>query len=132
MNIAKIIQSLSKSFFATLCLFSILFFPIMAEDAAKKNEKKSELTSDASKYYDQAKKFYDQKKYNDAFPLMYKAAEMGHSDAQMHVGKMYYNGWGVGHSHEKGKEWHQKAANQGNKESIQKIYNMEHRSGSAH
>jgi len=125
----------------SLTALSLLSIPLFANQNRTDNadnkgaEKKSDIadaSAEAGKYYEQGKKLYDQRNYKEAFPLLLKAAEMGHSDAQMHVGKMYYNGWGVGHSHEKGKEWHQKAAKQGNKESIQKLYNMEHKSGSAH
>jgi hypothetical protein len=115
--------------------FTALFLitlPLLAEEKAEHKAANKADATEAAKYYEQGKKLYDQKNYKEAFPLMLKSAEMGHSDAQMHVGKMYYNGWGVGHSHEKGKEWHQKAAKQGNKESIQKLYNMEHKTGSAH
>ena len=76
--------------------------------------------------YAKAKALYDQKKYAEAFPLMEQAAKMGHSDAQMHLGKMYFNGWGVKHSHETAKIWHEKAAAQGNQESINKLKNFRH------
>lgn len=88
---------------------------------AKPPENKS-----ADELYLQGKELYDQKKYDEAFPYLLKAAQMGHSDAQMHVGKMYYNGWGVKHDHKKGEEWHKKAAAQGNAESIQKLKKMKH------
>jgi len=82
--------------------------------------------SPAEESYQQGKALYDKKEYDKAFPFMLKAAEAGHSDAQMHVGKMYYNGWGVKHSHAKGLEWHKKAAAQGNKESQAKLKKMDH------
>lgn len=107
---------------------SLILIAFSASFAQKNTDSKKNSTAE----YEQGKKLYDEKKYNEAFPLLLKAAEAGHSDAQMHVGKMYYNGWGVAHSHEKGRAWHEKAARQGNKESIQKIYNMDHRSGPAH
>jgi len=72
-------------------------------------------------FYKKGKLLYDQKKYSEAFPFLERAAKMGHSDAQMHLGKMYYNGWGVKHNHKLAEEWHKKAAAQGNKESIEKL-----------
>ncbi len=76
--------------------------------------------------YAKGKELYDQKKYKEAYPYLKKAAEAGHSDAQMHLGKMYYNGWGVTHNHETGRMWHEKAAAQGNEESKRKLENMDH------
>lgn len=57
---------------------------------------------------------------------MTAAAERGNAEAQMHLGKMYFNGWGVPHDHAKAIEWHKKAAARGNQESIQKLKKMEH------
>lgn len=129
-------KKLHRIFTVFLTTLFLLTIPLLAENKPEKKTEKQTNTkkesADAAKTYEQGKKLYDEKNYKEAFPLLLKAAEMGHSDAQMHVGKMYYNGWGVGHSHEKGKEWHQKAAKQGNRESIQKLDNMEHKTGSAH
>ena len=122
-------KNINRIFKICFTVFFLTSIPVFAENKASE---KSNSSQEATTFYEKGKKLYDEKNYKDAFPLILKAAEMGHSDAQMHVGKMYYNGWGVGHSHEKGKEWHQKAAKQGNKESIQKLYNMEHHTGSAH
>ncbi|MES0488461.1 MAG: hypothetical protein ABUK01_00610 [Leptospirales bacterium] len=75
--------------------------------------------------YSKGKALYDQKKYKKAYPYLKKAAEAGHSDAQMHLGKMFYNGWGVKHNHATGRAWHEKAAAQGNEESKKKLSKMD-------
>lgn len=80
----------------------------------------------AAEIFADAKKLYDAKQYKECAPLMLTAAEKGNADAQMHLGKMYFNGRGVPHDHEKGKYWHKKAAEQGNLESIEKLKKMEH------
>jgi len=80
----------------------------------------------AEDLFAEAKKLYDQKDYDRAAPLMMAAAEKGNAEAQMHLGKMYYNGRGVPHDHEKAIYWHKKAAEQGNQESIEKLKTMSH------
>ena len=70
------------------------------------------LGNNGKKIYEEAKPLYDAKNYTEAFPLMYKAAEKGHSRSQFYVGKMYDNGWGVELDYSKAKEWYQKAADQ--------------------
>jgi len=89
-------------------------------------ENSAENIESAEQLYQKGKSLYDQKKFKQAFPFLEKAARMGHSDAQMHLGKMYYNGWGVKHSHKLAEEWHKKAAAQGNIESIKKLKKMKH------
>ena len=119
----------------SLAIAPVLFLAVslsMNATTAKTESPAKEKSTDVQDSYNKGKALYDQKKYKEAFPLLLQAAEAGHSDAQMHVGKMYYNGWGVGHNHDTGKEWHKKAAAQGNKESIQKLRNMENKTGSAH
>jgi len=93
--------------------------PLEAKSGMEKNEK-------AEMHFQKGKKLYDQKKYKQAYPHINKAAKMGHSDAQMHLGKMFYNGWGVKHNHATGRKWHEKAAAQGNEESKRKLENMDH------
>ena len=113
-------------------IFPIWFITSIPTFAESKATEKSMQNHETTSAYEKGKILYDQKKYSEAFPLLLKAAEMGHADAQMHIGKMYYNGWGVEHSHEKGKEWHEKAAKQGNQESIQKLENMRTHKGPSH
>lgn len=74
--------------------------------------------------FQEAKKYYDAKDFAEAAPLMIAAAEKGSAEAQMRLGKMYFNGWGVPHDHEKAVFWHKKAAAQGNQESIEKLKKM--------
>jgi hypothetical protein len=75
--------------------------------------------------YERGKALYDQRRFAEAFPFLEKAALDGHAEAQMHLGKMYFNGWGVKHDHKRAIEWHRKAAAQGNAESIEKLKKME-------
>ena len=84
-----------------------------------------ESSEEVNADYIQGKKYYDAKRYMEAYPLFLKAAEAGNSDAMMHLGKMYYNGWGVLHNHETGRMWHEKAAKLGNTESIRKLEKMD-------
>jgi TPR repeat protein len=76
--------------------------------------------------YQAGKGYYDQKQYKLAFPFIHEAAKQGHPEAQMRAGKMFFNGWGIKHNHHVAKEWHQKAAAQGNKESIEKLKKWKH------
>ena len=89
-------------------------------------ESPAAVKSKAENNYQQGKELYDKKEYKKAYHFLLQAANAGHSEAQMHLGKMFYNGWGVPHSHEKGKMWHEKAAAQGNKESQAKLKKMDH------
>lgn len=82
--------------------------------------------SKADSLYKEGKKYYDNKEYFKAAPLIKKAAEMGHADAQMHIGKMYYNGWGIKHNHHTALKWHKKSAAQGNIESQKKLKEYMH------
>ena len=116
MKYGKIWILSSGLLFASASLFTA---PLLSEETSVKQ-------TEAEANYAKGKKLYDQKQYRKAFPYLRKAAEAGHSDAQMHLGKMYYNGWGVGHNHETGRKWHEKAAAQGNKESIRKLESMDH------
>ena len=78
----------------------------------------------ATELFAKAKPLYDSKDYAACAPLMRAAADKGHPEAQMHLGKMYFNGWGVPHSHDTALEWHRKAAAQGNEESRRKLHKM--------
>ncbi len=82
---------------------------------------------DASSYFKKGVSFYNKKEYKKAAPSIIRAAEMGHAEAQMHLGKMYFNGWGVKHNHATAKTWHEKAAAQGNEESKRKLENFHHK-----
>ena len=82
--------------------------------------------SELESLFQAGKKYYDQKQYMLAFPFIHDAAKLGHPGAQMRAGKMFFNGWGIKHNHHVAKDWHQKAAAQGNKESIEKLKNWEH------
>ena len=86
----------------------------------------SDEKTGAEDFFKEGLKYYQKKEYKKAAPFIKKAAESGHSDAQMHLGKMYFNGWGIRHDHEEAKRWHEKAADQGNKESIEKLKKFKH------
>lgn len=57
---------------------------------------------------------YETKHYQDAFPLLKKAAEEGDVTAQLYVGNMYREGLGVKKDYAKTIPWFEKAANAGN------------------
>ncbi|MFQ5560464.1 MAG: tetratricopeptide repeat protein [Nitrospinota bacterium] len=82
--------------------------------------------------YQKGKTLYDEKKYEEAYPFFKKAADKGNSDAMMHLGKMFFNGWGVKHNHDTAKEWHKKAAELGNEESKKKLANFAHAQNRKH
>lgn len=115
------------SFFSGLFLLvavsGVFFAPVYGADKE---------SHDSAQYYEKGKALYDKKQYKEAYPYLLKAAEMGNAKAQMHLGKMFYNGWGVPHNHAKGKAWHEKAAAQGNAESIKKLEQMRKKGGDAH
>lgn len=101
-------------------LVSALILCLSASPAAAMDDK------ELNKLYQAGKEYYEQKQYKLAFPLLYDAAKHGHPEAQMRIGKMLFNGWGTKHKHHEAKEWHEKAAAQGNKESIEKLKKWKH------
>jgi len=116
-----------------ILLLSVLFFFVGCDKGEKKSDAKPGAAmgpslegKSAAELFGIAAKLYDQKKYFECSPYMKKAAEMGHAEAQSRLGKMYFNAWGVPHSHEIARKWHEKAAAQGNKESIKKLKNFRH------
>jgi len=113
--------------FTNLVLFFVLSgFILIATPFNVVAESTKRQSHGADMHYQKGKKLYDKKDYKRAYPHLRKAADMGHSDAQMHLGKMVYNGWGVKHNHATGRAWHEKAAAQGNEESKRKLENMNH------
>lgn len=67
----------------------------------------------ADQLYEEGKALYDKKKYDQAFPLLMKAAEQGHKKAEYRVGRCYAKGHGVAENDEVAFQWYQKSANQG-------------------
>jgi tetratricopeptide (TPR) repeat protein len=63
--------------------------------------------------YAEVMKYYKQKDYDKAFPLFRQLAEQGHAFAQMSLGIMYANGYGVTQDDEQAVFWYRKAAEQG-------------------
>ena len=107
-----------NSFAALLVTALILIFSSAPASAIDDTE--------LEKLFQAGKGYYDQKQYKLAFPFILDAAKHGHPEAQMRAGKMFFNGWGIKHNHHVAKEWHQKAAAQGNQESIEKLKKWEH------
>lgn len=70
------------------------------------------LAQSADKLYDEGKKLYDEKKYEQAFPLLMKAAEKGLRKAQYRVGRCYDKGHGVEEDNKQAFVWYEKAAKQ--------------------
>lgn len=52
--------------------------------------------------------------YQKALKWYKKAAEQGHTSAQIKLGDIYYKGQGVSQDYKKGLKWYKKAAQQGN------------------
>ena len=111
-------------FAATLGAATLCHRPLPPEQAAQLGAQAGAL--DPQQALAKGKEFYDKKEYAQAAPFVTRAAEGGVAEAQMMLGKMFFNGWGVPHSHEKAKEWHEKAAAQGNAESIEKLKALHH------
>ncbi|MBI3394355.1 MAG: sel1 repeat family protein [Spirochaetia bacterium] len=116
-----------KAFLFSTCIAAALSI-VLAVSCSKpsKDPARTLPQGDLGEIFLQGKTLYDQKKYEEAFPFLEAAAEGGNPEAQMRLGKMYFNGWGVKHDHAKGREWHEKAAAQGNAESIEKLKKMSH------
>ena len=70
------------------------------------------VAQSADKLYDEGKKLYDEKKYEQAFPLLMKAAEKGLRNAQYRVGRCYDKGHGVEEDNKTAFIWYEKAAKQ--------------------
>ena len=66
----------------------------------------------ADKLYEEGKRLYDEKKYEQAFPLLMKAAEKGHKKAQYRIGRCYDKGNGVEEDNKAAFAWYEKAAKQ--------------------
>ncbi len=60
----------------------------------------------------------------DAFKWVYKAAELGNSDAQCELGNYYAHGIGVAQSTIDAEEWYQKAIKQGNPKAKQALISL--------
>lgn len=59
---------------------------------------------------------YQARKFDEALKHFRQAAEEGSSDAQLHLGAMYFNGHGVTQDRDEAARWFHKAAVQGNLE----------------
>ncbi|AOS83243.1 hypothetical protein BIU88_03240 [Chlorobaculum limnaeum] len=63
--------------------------------------------------YAEGVKLYDAGKYDEAYPLLLRAAEQGDANAQCYIGVMYDNGYGVAQNYDEAVKWYRKSADQG-------------------
>lgn len=68
-------------------------------------------TSD--RLYYEGKELYDSQDYHEAYPLLMKAAVMGHKKAQYRVGRCYDKAHGVAQNYKKAFYWYLRSAKQG-------------------
>ncbi len=69
-------------------------------------------------------KYYDLKDYKKAFEYYLKAANQGNADAQVNLGRLYNNGYGVPRDIKKAYEYFVKAADQGHSDAQWILGNM--------
>lgn len=119
------IQSILYAAFALFMLTSYSNLSYAKKKGAEHTQSEPLDSAAVEAEYQKGKELYDQKKYKEAFDHLLRAAQAGHPEAQMRLGKMYYNGWGVKHSHDTARQWHEKAAAQGNEESKRKLEKMD-------
>lgn len=67
----------------------------------------------AEELNEDSKKLIEHQKFEEAFPILKQAAEMGNAEAQYNLGYCYRAGLGVEQNTEKGIEWFDKSAKQG-------------------
>ncbi|MDE6514315.1 MAG: caspase family protein, partial [Muribaculaceae bacterium] len=68
----------------------------------------------AEEQYKIGNDYYNKEDYHQALVWLRKAAELGHSDAQNHLGYMYDYGLGVDKNYVEAVRWYRKSAEQGN------------------
>ena len=76
--------------------------------------KKQEEVLSPETLYKRGAELFEARKYTDAMPMLEKAAKMGHSGAQNHLGVDYKTGEGVAKDLKKAIYWYQKAIDQNN------------------
>ena len=76
--------------------------------------KKQEEVLSPETLYKRGAELFEARKYTDAMPMLEKAAQMGHSGAQNHLGVDYKTGEGVAKDLKKAIYWYQKAIDQNN------------------
>ena len=70
------------------------------------------MAQSADKLYEEGKRLYDEKKYEQAFPLLQKAAAKGLKKAQYRLARCYDKGNGVEEDNKQAFVWYEKAAQQ--------------------
>ena len=94
------------------------------EEAKRKAEEKARMLEEAKRreeeakrrseeVYQKGKELYDKKDYSQAYPLILKAAELNHPEAQYDLGCMCYEGRGVSQDYSETLRWFRKSAEQG-------------------
>lgn len=78
----------------------------------------SVLGQDAEKLNEQSKKLIEQQKFEEAVPILKKAAELGNAESQYNLGYCYQAGIGIEQNAEKAIEWYSKSADQGFKDGL--------------
>ena len=68
----------------------------------------------AESFYE-ARAAYDKRDYATALHLWHRLAELGHAEAQLWLGSMYQNGYGVPQNDAAAVAWYRKAADKGNR-----------------
>jgi TPR repeat protein len=63
--------------------------------------------------YQKAHKLYNEKNYASALPLFLEIAEFNNSLAQLYLGFMYENGFGVDQNYKTALSWYTKSGNNG-------------------
>ena len=63
--------------------------------------------------FERGKAAFEREEYSVALSEFLPLAEQGHSDAQNHLGMMYFLGWGVPPDFARAAQWFRKAADQG-------------------
>lgn len=85
------------------------------EDTIKKQSENPDI------WYERAEKLHNDEEYEEAAALYREAAEAGHAEAQVALGRCYHNGEGVDQSDEEALKWYRRSAEQGSVEGIEQL-----------
>lgn len=83
-----------------------------------KNQTQANKESQLRKLFEQGKSLYDEKKYDEAFPIILKAANGENPEAQCLLAEMYGAGYGVEPDSDEMLKWYKKAADNGSGEGM--------------
>ncbi len=93
--------------------FTLTVCPVMAEET-REAASATEQTDAGENLMSGAQALLDEEKYEEAIPLLQKAADMGDEEAQAELGGCYDKGNGVEQDDEKALKYFRLAAEQGN------------------